>query len=207
MKRRAGEAAAYEAREHEQDPGQNVGMAIGGAVGVHAGEHHRDRAENAQRGEQEAGVGDAGMGDALDDGRRGETVGPIPRLDTEEEDADEPDAWVEKGGGDGLAVSMGRRCVALDGGEDGVALRAGEPGRVGGAVRQQEEEGDAEDNRRQAFDQEEPLPAAQAEMSLEPHQRAGERAHHDGADGKCNVEARDGAGAQMAPGTTAGCRR
>jgi hypothetical protein len=34
-------------------------------------------------------------------------------------------------------------------------------------------------------------------MSLEPHQRAGERAHHDGADGKCNVKARDGAGAQV----------
>jgi hypothetical protein len=38
---------------------------------------------------------------------------------------------------------MGRGGVVLDGGEDGVALRSGEPGRIGGAIRQQEEEGDA----------------------------------------------------------------
>ena len=43
----------------------NPGLAIGAAVGVHAGKDHRDSAENSQRGEQEAGVGDAGVCDAL----------------------------------------------------------------------------------------------------------------------------------------------
>ena len=45
-----------------------------------------------------------------------------------------------------------------------MALVLGEPFGFGGAVGEEEEEGDAEKNGGQAFDEEEPLPAAKAEV-------------------------------------------
>ena len=79
-----------------------------------------------------------------------------------------------------------------------MALVFGEPGCIGRTVGEEEEEDDA-DRRTggQAFDEEEPLPAAKAEASIEVKKRAGDESHEDGAERQGDVEAADGAGAQL----------
>ena len=69
----------------------------------------------------------------------------------------------------------------MDVAEDPVALVFGEPFGVGGSVGEKEEEGDAEKDGGYAFDEEEPLPAAKAELSIEVEKRAGDESHEGGS--------------------------
>ena len=68
----------------------------------------------------------------------------------------------------------------MDLAEDPVALVFGEPFGLGGTVGEKEEEGDAEKDGRHTFDEEEPLPAAKAELAIEVEKCAGDESHEDG---------------------------
>ena len=97
----------------------------------------------------------------------------------------EPRSWV---------VAEG---VSLTWSDDPETLVVGEPFGLGGSVGEKDEEGNAEKHCGQAFDEEEPLPAAQAEVSIEIEKRAGDESHEDRAEWQGDVEAADGAGAQL----------
>src|ERR1035437_616471 len=162
---------------------------------MQAVEQHGGRSEDAKGGKHKADVGDTESGDFLDDGRGGEVVGISGGQEAHVDDAYEPDARVAKGWGDGFGWHV--CAVARYSGEDGGALGFGEPGRVGGAVGENVEEGAGEDDGGEGFDQEEPLPAAEAESPVKGHERSGERAHDDGAARERDVEARDRAGSHV----------
>ena len=83
----------------------------------------------------------------------------------------------------------------VDAADDPVAFGCSEPGRVGGRVGQQEEEGDAEQDGRDALYEEEPLPAGEVRASVKVEQRAGYGSHQDSAEWTRDVEAADRAGA------------
>jgi hypothetical protein len=68
---------------------------------------------------------------------------------------------------------------------------------VGWSVGQQEEKRYAEQERRDALHEEEPLPSRQAEAAIEVENSARHEAHDGRTEGKSDVEAADGAGAQV----------
>ena len=65
---------------------------------------------------------------------------------------------------------------------DDASLIVVEPRRVFRTIGQREQQHDAGDRRGQSLDQEEPLPARDAELAVEAEQVAGERAADDGRD-------------------------
>ncbi len=110
-------------------------------------------------------------------------------------------SWQHAGGeedvADRLVVLGVAGGVLVDVAEDPLALVFAEPFGLGGSVREKKVEGDAEKDGGHAFDEKEPLPAAKAELAVEVEERAGDESHEGGAEGQGDVEAADGAGAQL----------
>ena len=79
-----------------------------GAVGVSGVEQHAQCSEQTEAGDDEADDGCAEMGRALDDIRRHEGVSVEAGKHEEHEDAEFPDAGIQKGVEDGATV-VGRR--------------------------------------------------------------------------------------------------
>ncbi len=69
----------------------------------------------------------------------------------------------------------------FEGGDEDLALRGREPLRLLRPVGEDEEADDAEDHRRQGFEDEEPLPSGEAE-AFDLHQRPGDRRADDVGD-------------------------
>jgi hypothetical protein len=130
-------------------------------------EQHAERTEETKASDDKADVGCAEMGGALDDVRRDEGVSVEAGEHEEHEDAELPYTRVEKYAADGVAMMGGFRGGSADLPDYPEALVFGEPFGVGRSVREKEEEGYAEKNCGQTFDEKEPLPAAKAELAIE----------------------------------------
>ncbi len=203
------ETAGEEAGRDEQGPGDDVHVAgiVGvwgsalDAVGVGGVDQHGGCAEEAKCGDDEADLRRAEMGCALDEVGSDKGVGVGGGQHEQVEEADLPDAWIEDGGAEIVAAlgnrRGGERGIVVDVVDDPGALVFGEPLGLLGAVGEQVEEGDAEEDRWDAFDEEEPLPAAEAEVSVEVEECAGDEAHEDEAERQGDEEAADGAGAEV----------
>ena len=81
-----------------------------------------------------------------------------------------------------MGVLAGERWVVADVKDDPGAFVFGEPRGLVGAVGEEEQEDYAEENRGDAFDKKEPLPAAKAEVAIEVEEWACDEACDDGAE-------------------------
>ncbi len=185
-----------ERREHQaqcghERAGRDVALALPGLVRVASDQHHADEREGEGNHHQpevaapERFLEHAGQPeeDAVGDGRV-EEVEQAEQQQLAIEQAP-PRAAVRH-----ALLPLGRHLLAEPGPTLGI-----EPARLLGLVRQHQQRQHAEQHRRKALDQEDPLPAGEPQAAVEPQQRLGQRRPHQHRDRRRHHEQRAVAGA------------
>ena len=166
----------------------------GRTVGQLCAEEHCGHAEEVDARCYETDSGYAQVGGCLDELGKDEDVAVGAGEQQEPECAELPDERVDENPADWIRRVMDVIAGVFDASRKPVAFRFGEPGRVGWFVGKEKQEGDAEQQRRDAFDKEEPLPPGEVRAAIEVEQYAGDSTHEDPGERERDVEAADGAG-------------